>query len=103
MKGIEDIRKRLSEIEDKANGGAIPSTDANGNRAWIRGRGCGIRFMFEIMHAERNGIAFTEDQQEQLDLWSRAEVDSREKFGDLARANREKARDVLGLEHGAHL
>jgi hypothetical protein len=103
MKGIDDIRRRLNDIEDLANVGAIPTSDNDGNRAWIRGRGCGIRFMFEIIKARHDGTAFTEDQQEQLDLWSRAEVDSREKYGDLARANREMARDLLGLPHGAHL
>jgi hypothetical protein len=102
MKGIEALRKQLDELADVANRGAIPSSDANGNRAWIRGRGCGIVFMREIIHAQRNKLPFTADQLEQIDLWSRAEVDT-DRFGGIARANRELARDILGLEHGAHL
>jgi hypothetical protein len=101
MKGLDNLRRRLNDTEGMANVGAIPTTDANGARTWIRGRGCGIRFMFEVMKARYDKAALTEDQMRELDLWSRAEVD-REKYGDIARANRELARDILGLPHGAH-
>jgi hypothetical protein len=99
---LDSLKQRIEELQSVARSGWIPSTDANGNRAWIKDRGCGIRFMFEILKWQRDGGELSQDQQEQLDLWSRAEV-NREKFGDIARANRELARDVLGLEHGAHL
>jgi hypothetical protein len=100
LRSISEATMKLDSLKQRIE--EIPSTDANGNRAWIKDRGCGIRFMFEILKWQRDGGELSQDQQEQLDLWSRAEV-NREKFGDIARANRELARDVLGLEHGAHL
>jgi hypothetical protein len=96
MKGIENIRKRLGEIEGVANAGSIPSTDANGNRTWIRGRGCGILFMREILRWRRDGGELAGDLLEQTQLWARAEVDG-DIFGGIARANRQEARRILGI------
>lgn len=97
MKGIEAIRKQLSEIATGANAGAIPTTDANGNRTWIRGHGSGLRFLREITKWQRDGGKLSADLYGQVQLWSQAEVDG-SNFGEISRMNRTAARKVLGLD-----
>jgi hypothetical protein len=106
MSRLESLRRRIDELEASENAGSIPTTDKSGKRAWIRGRGCGIKFMREMLELSHDGsypsqAELSEDLKEQLDLWSRAEVDGQE-FGAIARSNRELARDIRGLPHGDH-
>ncbi len=96
MKHLESLRQRMDVLATEAHKGWIPSTDTTGNRAWIKGRGCGILFMREILKWRRDGGELAGDLLEQTQLWARAEVDG-EDFGDIARANRVEARKVLGL------
>ena len=102
MKGIEDIRRRACEIEAKVHAGWIPSTTKTGEPAWIRGRGSGLQFLRELTEWMRDNEYpapgdLPEDLREQVDLWSRAEVDGSD-FGEIARMNRTQARRVLGIE-----
>jgi hypothetical protein len=89
------LERRLEDLEDVAYAGWIPTTDRTGARTWIKDRGCGIRFMFEVLKWRHDGGELTAEMKEELDLWSRAESD--ERHGAIIRANRELARNVLGL------
>jgi hypothetical protein len=104
---LDSLRRRIDELEATENAGSVPTTDKSGNQTRIRGRGCGIRFMREILCAGHDESypkleELSQDLQEQVDLWSRAEVDG-PGFGDLSRSNRELARHILGLEHDDHV
>jgi hypothetical protein len=104
---LDSLLRRIDELEVTENAGAIPTTDNAGNKTWIRDRGCGIKFMREILAASHDSgyptlAELPEDLQEQVDLWSRAEVDGSD-FGAIARSNRELARHILGLEHDDHV
>jgi hypothetical protein len=76
--------------------GWIPSADANGNRAWIKGCGSGLRFLRQITKWQRYGGGLPEDIQEQTNLWAKAEVDGAN-FGEIARMNRLVSRNLLRL------
>ncbi len=107
MKDLADLERRLKGLKSRLGEDGILTTDENGERTWIRGQGCGIRFMFELLKFghDHKGSSFSDmpkDMQEQIKLWSRAEVDG-DDFGALARSNREAAREILGLPHGGHL
>jgi len=102
MKGIKDIRRRACEIEARVHVGRIPSTTKSGERAWISGRGSGLQFLRELTEWMRDNEypasdTLPEDLREQVDLWSRAEVDG-SNFGELARMNRIQARRALVIE-----
>ncbi|OPY53390.1 MAG: hypothetical protein A4E48_00789 [Methanosaeta sp. PtaU1.Bin060] len=107
MPAVAGIEKRVSELEAAETAGAIPTTDCTGARTWIKGQGCGIRFMHDILELSKYSGEYPsideipEALAAQVYLWSRAEVDGG-KFGDLARSNRELARHILGLPHGGH-
>jgi hypothetical protein len=94
------LNRRLNDLESTAYAGWIPSTDINGNRAWIKGHGSGIKFYRDLLEAGHGRHYPTldelgEDLRQLVDLWSRAEVDG-DNFGGIARANRELARRILG-------
>ncbi len=93
---FSSLERRLKDLEEAAYAGWIPSIDANGNRAWIRGHGCGIKFLREITKWQCNCGKLPEDLQEQANLWAMAEVDGTN-FGEIARMNRQVSRDILGL------
>lgn len=93
---LSSLERRIEELEEAAYAGWIPSTDANGNRTWITGCGCGIKFLREITNWQRDGGELSEVLQEQVNLWAMAEV-NRANFGEIAKMNRQVSRDVLGL------
>jgi hypothetical protein len=93
---LYSLERRLEDLEGAAYAGWIPSTDANGNRAWIRGHGCGIKFLREITEWQHNGGGLPEDLHNQVNLWARAEADGTN-FGEIARMNRQISRGILGL------
>lgn len=93
---LSSFERRLQDIEDVVYAGRISSTDANGNQAWIKGRGCGIKFLREITKWQRDGGELPEDLLEQVNLWARAKVDEAS-FGEIAKMNRQVSRDILGL------
>ena len=102
MKGIEDIRRRACEIEARVHVGWVPSTTKTGERAWIRRRCSGLGFLRELTKWMRDNEYpapddLPEDLREQVDLWSRAEVDGSD-FGEIPRMNRTQGRRVLGIE-----
>lgn len=93
---LSSLERRLDDLEGAAYASWIPSTDANGMRVWIKGRGCGIKFLREITKWQCDGGGLPKDLQEQAKLWARAEVDEAN-FSEIARMNRQVSRDVLGL------
>ena len=99
---IDKLASRIGDLEVKVHAGWVPSITKTGERAWIRGRGSGLQFLRELTKWMRDNEypapdTLPEDLREQVDLWSRAEVDG-SNFGELARMNRTQARRVLGIE-----
>jgi hypothetical protein len=102
MRGLESLASRLGDLEAEAHVGWVPSSTPDGERAWIKGRGSGLQFLRELTRWMRDNQypaaleALPDDLREQVDLWSRAEVDGPE-FGEIARMDRTQARHVLGM------
>ena len=102
MRGLESLASRLGDLEAEVHVGWIPSTTLDGERAWIKGRGSGIEFLRQLTlwmrdHSYPAALeALPDDLREQVDLWSRAEVDG-PNFGEIARMDRTQARNVLGM------
>jgi hypothetical protein len=99
MSKVDKLTARLGDLEAEVHQGWVPSSTPDGERAWIKGRGSGIRFLRELTlwmrdHAQDE---LPDDLREQVDLWSRAEVDG-SGFGEIARMNRTQSRRFLGLE-----
>jgi hypothetical protein len=98
MNRIDSLRIRLQDLEDKSRQGWIPTTAPDRTRTWIMKSGSGLEFIRKITIAMRDSNPLSEDQQEQCDLWSRAEIDGYN-FGEIARMCRSLARHVLGIEY----
>lgn len=84
---------RLLELEYNVQAGRIPTTSADGQRAWIEGGGCGLRFLRNLTNAMRDHD-IPNSLRAQSDLWSRAEVDG-PKFSEIARMCRDQARRAM--------
>lgn len=98
------IEKKLSELEHGLHGADTPTTDKNGQRAWLRNSGiCTYR---ELLRAERAADEAGRDEvtiedlspelAEQIDLWSRAELGA--DCGALAEMLRAEARRIMGVD-----
>jgi hypothetical protein len=90
MSKVDSLRVRLLELEDNVHAGSIPTTSADGQRAWIEGGGCGLSFLCNLT----KGMRDHDELRVQCELWARAEVDG-SNFGEIGRMNRQVSRDVL--------
>ena len=102
MSKIDKLASRIGDLEAEVHAGWIPSTTKTGERAWIRRRCSGLGFLRELTKWMRDNEypapdTLPKDLREQVDLWSRAEVDGSD-FGEIARMNRTQARRVLGID-----
>jgi hypothetical protein len=99
MSRIDSLRARLLVLEDNVHAGRIPTTSADGQRAWIDGGGSGLSFLRFLTLAMRDGgtadcLQGDDDLRAQCELWARAEVDGSD-FGEIARMCRAQARCAL--------
>jgi hypothetical protein len=86
MSKVDSLRVRLLELEDNVQAGSIPTTSADGQRAWIDGGGCGLSFLRNLAKGMRDQDIPSE-LRVQCELWARGEVDG-PNFGEIGRMNR---------------
>jgi hypothetical protein len=93
---ISSLRTRLADLEAQTHRRRVPTTTLAGQRVWIEGGGCGLRFLRNLTKAMRDNDILGE-LRVQCELWARAEVDG-PNFGEIARLNRAQARCALERE-----
>ena len=71
---LDAIEKKLAHLESRFYSGQVKSMDDTGQEFWIKGSG--LKFMRTVLEAKRalGKGALPEDLQEEVRLWSRAEL-----------------------------
>ena len=75
---LDAIEKKLAHLESRFYSGQVRSRDDHGQEVWIKGSG--LKFMREILKAERELggevrlEALPKDLQREIRLWNRAEL-----------------------------